>query len=151
MPDRLGSGFVDLAFVIIANLVNLLVAAIFVVRVQGWTLAERGLGITVMAMALPVGAGIVLNALARRPWWTIALPALLVLFCGVELLLDYVLHLNFRYTRLLWPYLTSYYLALIGMMGYSFGVGKLYGFTTLGTYLVNLAATWYSYSRVGHG
>jgi hypothetical protein len=151
MSDRLGSGFVDFVFVVIANLVNLLVAALLVVRVRGWAKVERGLGIAVMAMALPVGAGIVLNALARRPWWTIALPALLVLFCAVELTLDYILKMDFRYTRLLWPYLTSYYLALIGMMGYSFGVGKLHGFTTLGTYLVNLAATWYSYSRVGHG
>jgi len=147
----MGSGFVDLLFVVVANLVNLLVAALLVVRVRGWATAERGLGVAVMAMAVPVGAGIVSNALARRPWWTIALPALLVLFCGVELTLDYILHLNFRYTRLLWPYLMSYYLALIGMMGYSFGVGKAHGFITLGTYLVNLAATWYSYSRVGHG
>jgi hypothetical protein len=151
MPDSVGSQFVDLVFVVIANLVNLLVAALLVVRVRGWATVERGLGIAVMAMALPVGVGIVLNALARRPWWTIALPALLVLFCAVELTLDYILKMDFRYTRLLWPYLMSYYLALIGMMGYSFGVGKVQGFTTLGTYLLNLAATWYSYARVGHG
>ena len=151
MPDRVGSQFVDLVFVVIANLVNLLVAALLVVRVRGWATVERGLGIAVMAMAVPVGAGMVLNALARRPWWTVALPALLVLFCGVELTLDYILDLDFRYTRLLWPYLMSYYLALIGMMGYAFGVGKAHGFITLGTYLVNLAATWCSYTRVGHG
>ena len=52
---------------------------------------------------------------------------------------------------MLGPYLALYYLGLLGMIGYAFGAGKLYGFITLATYFLNLAATGYSYSRVGHG
>ena len=59
--------------------------------------------------------------------------------------------MDFRHTRLLGPYLGLYYLALMGMVGYSFSIGKPYGAVTPATYLLQLLATWYSYARVGHG
>lgn len=142
---------IDIALFVIANLVNLLMIGIFLSRPAGLERVELVLGILFMVMALPVGAAFILNALGGREWWTKTLPIPLVLFCVVELVLDYVLKLDFRNTALLWPYLISYYLAVIAMMGYAFGVGKSYGLITLGTYVINLLATWYSYSRVGHG
>ncbi len=42
-------------------------------------------------------------------------------------------------------------LFVVAMIGYSFLIGKTYGFVTLGTYFLGLFATWYSYSKVGHG
>ena len=71
----------------------------------------------------------------------------------VELLLDYVLEIDFRrtHTRLLGPYLALFYLGQMGLIGYAFVVQPVYGFVTLATYFLNLLATWYSYSRVGHG
>jgi hypothetical protein len=39
----------------------------------------------------------------------------------------------------------------MGMIGYTFVFGKLFGFITLATYFINLASTAYSYARVGHG
>ena len=63
----------------------------------------------------------------------------------------YILQINFRSTRLLGPYLLLYYLAILGMIGYSFQIGKTYGFITLLTYFINQIATFYSYFRVGHG
>ena len=65
----------------------------------------------------------------------------------MELLLDYVFHIEFRTTGLLWPYLILYYVALISMVGYSFGIGKPYGFVTLATYMLNLGATGYAFSK----
>jgi hypothetical protein len=72
-------------------------------------------------------------------------------FLILELILDYVLRLDFRHTRLLWPYLLVYYVALNAMIGYTFLVSEAFGFVTLATYLLGLLATWYSYSRVRHG
>jgi hypothetical protein len=69
----------------------------------------------------------------------------------VEFVLDYWLELDFRHSRLLGPYLLLYYLALMGMIGYSFQVGRVFGFVTLATYFLQLAATGYSYRKVGHG
>jgi len=142
---------IDIALFVIGNLVNLLMIGVFLSRPAGLETVELVLGIVFVTLALPIGAAVLLNILGQREWWTTILPAPLILFCVVEFVLDYVLKLDFRNTALLWPYLILFYLALIAMIGYAFGVGKPYGFATLGTYFLNLLATWYSYSRVGHG
>jgi len=98
-------------------------------------------------MGAPVGGAVVLNGINGREWWAIVLPLFLILHCVIELLLDYVLRLNFRKTALLWPYISVYYLALMGMIGYNFLVSQIYGFVTLATYFLNLLATWYAHSK----
>jgi hypothetical protein len=143
--------FIDIAIFIIANLVNLLLIGIFLSRPLGLKKVERVLGLIAVSLILPIGVAVILNIQGRREWWTIVLPSILMLFLAIELLLDYILMLNFRKTRYLWPYLLLYYLALMAMIGYSFSIGKSFGFITLGTYFLNLFATWYSYSKVGHG
>ena len=140
----------DLSLFAIANLFNLLVAGIFLSRTRRLARAEYLLGLLVMALAVPVAIAATLNALAEREWWAIVLPLPLVLFCLIELLLDYVLKLDFRNTVLLWPYLAVYYLAQWAMIGYSFGVDRVFGFVTLGTYLLCLVVTAYAFSRGGH-
>jgi formylglycine-generating enzyme required for sulfatase activity len=67
------------------------------------------------------------------------------------LLLDYVLKLEFRQTRWLGPYLLIFYAAQWGMIGFGFMVDRGPGFITLLTYFLSLAATDYSYAKVGHG
>jgi len=151
MADLMEFHIIDLAVFIIANLVNLLLAGIFVSRAKGLKRVEYVLGLIVVAMLLPVGIIVILNILGKRDWWTIVLPLIFFLFLVIELLFDYTLKLNFRKTKLLWPYLLVYYLALMAVIGYSFLIGRTYGFITLSTYFLNLFATWYSYSKVGHG
>ena len=142
---------IDIAIFVIANVINLLLTGIFLSRPKGLQKVEHFLGLFMVAMILPVGVAAVLNILGKREWWTVVLPVILLLFLAVELLLDYILKLNFRKTRWLWPYLLLYYLAMMAMIGYSFLIGKTHGFVTLGTYFLGLFATWYSYSKVGHG
>jgi hypothetical protein len=141
----------DLLVFLAANVANLLMVAIFVVRTRGAVKVERALGILVMAMALPVGAAAVWNALAGRPWWAVVLLLPFLLHCLLELLLDYILRLDFRHTWLLGPYLGVFYLAQWGLIGYTFVAGEIWGFVMLATYFMCLGATWYSYARVGHG
>jgi hypothetical protein len=74
----------------------------------------------------------------------------MVAFLVVEFVLDYWLKFNFRHTAWLGPYLLLYYLALFAMIGYAFLAGKPSGYVTLITYFINLAATYFSYARVGH-
>jgi hypothetical protein len=142
---------IDVGIFIIANVVNLLLIGIFLSRVKRVVNVEFVLGIVVVAMALPLIGAVLVNILSRREWWTIVLLLPMILYCIAELALDYVLKVKFRSTSLLWPYLTLFYLGLLGMVGYSFSVGKAYGFATLVTYFLTLFAAWYSYSRVGHG
>jgi hypothetical protein len=141
----------DSSLVVIAILANLLLTGIFLSRSARRERLELALGAIFVALAAPLAGAVALNARAGRPWWTIALPIPLIQFCGLELILDYLFKLELRYTPLLRPYLVLYYVSLVAMMGYAFGVGKAAGLVTLGTYALNLAATWYCYSQVGHG
>jgi len=142
---------IDTAIFIIANLVNLLLVGIFLSRPKGFKRVEYVLGLIVVAMILPVGIVLILNIQGKREWWTIVLPLILLSFLLIELFFDYILRFDFRKTKLLGLYLLVYYLALMAMIGYSFLIGKPYGFITLSIYFLNLFATWYSYSKVGHG
>jgi len=123
----------------------------FLVRARWNQKAAKILSVSVLITGIPLSIAIVINASGQREWWTVVFPAILLAHFLMELILDTILRLEFRSTKLLWPYLAVYYLALLAMIGYSFGIGKVFGFITLGTYFVNLAATGYSYARVGHG
>ena len=151
MKDQVNKYSIDIIIFIIANLVNVLITCIFFSRTREWERTEYVLGLIIVVLALPVSAIVVYNFLEKREWWTILLPLLFVLYCIVELILDYILKIPFRNTPLLYPYITIFYLGLIALVGYSFGTGKSYGFVTLCTYFLTLFAAWYSYSQVGHG
>jgi CubicO group peptidase (beta-lactamase class C family) len=138
---------IDLAVVVAANLYNLLMTSIFFTRPRGWRRFERVVGLIMVALALPLGAAVVLNLLANRAWWFVVLPLPLILHCVVELLLDYILKLDFRKTRWLGPYLGLFYLGQMGLIGYAFAVQPIYGFVTLATYLLCLGATRYAHAK----
>ena len=142
-----GNTTADLWMFFIANFVNLLITAIFIFRVNGNEKTEYILGLIVIAMVLPILGFVIQNILQQRIIWSIVLPIPLILYCLTELLFDYILKLEFRNTWLLWPYVVIFYAGLWGMIGYSFLMGKIYGFITLGTYFINLFATWYAHSR----
>jgi hypothetical protein len=151
MSDFVDFRIIDTAVFVIANVINLLLTAIFLCRPKGLRKAERVCGLVCVSMVLPLGVAVILNFLGNRELWMILLPLRMILFLVLELLFDYILMWEFRKTRWLWPYLLLYYSALMAMIGYSFLIGKTYGFITLGTYFLGLMATWYSYAKVGHG
>jgi hypothetical protein len=135
-----------------ANGVNVLVAALFVVRWRGFERAEYAIGLAVIAMIVPAGAAAALNAAARREWWTVVLPLVLAAYLLAELLLDYVFQIPFRETALLWPYIVLFYAGLWGMIGYSFLMGKPFGAVTLVTYFVQLGVMIFTHAKGGlHG
>ncbi len=141
---------VDLAVFTSANLMNLIMVIIFLSRVAG-TPRSSIIGAIWFAFIFVLSIVVVLNVRGRRQWWTIALPSLMIAFLILEIMLDYILQIDFRNTRLLGPYLLLYYAAILGLIGYTFQIGKIYGFITLLTYFMNQIATFYSYFQVGHG
>lgn len=141
----------DQAMIVVANVFNLLVIAVFLTRAAGYRRTEWVLGLVIVALALPAGGAAIANGIERREWWTIVFPLFLLCYCVLELVVDYVLRKDFRTTWFLSVYLTVFYVAAIAMVGYSFGVHKKAGFLTLGTYLLGLLAAWYSYFKVRHG
>jgi hypothetical protein len=141
----------DLAVVVIANLLNLILTLIFLNRVFGRAAWEHWLGYGTLIMALPLTIIAIANLSEKRSWAFWVLPLVMVVYLVIEFVLDYWLKFNFRQTAWLGPYLLVYYVALFAMIGYAFLAGRTYGFITLITYFINLAATIYSYRQVGHG
>ena len=139
----------DLAVILVANLVNLTVLVIFLARARRAERLEYVLGLVVVAAAVPAFVASMLNLGWARPWWFWVLPLPLVLYCLVELLLDYVLKIDFRNSALLWPYLAVYYAAALALVGYAFAVHRIWGFVTLATYLLSQLAAWYAYNKLG--
>lgn len=137
----------DFSMFLIANMVNLLVTGVFLARARGLERIEYVIGLAVVSQALPVITIVILNILHQRDWWAIVLPLPLILYCLVELLLDYILKLDFRNTGLVWFYIAIFYLGTWGMIGYAFLIGKIHGFITLITYFISLFTTWYGHTR----
>ena len=151
MAFNINERTVDLVVFICANLFNLFIICIMLSRPFGLERLERAAGILNILLIIPLTAAVILNFTSGRDWWFFVLPLVMIAFLILELLLDYVLQIPFRETRLLWPYLALFYLSAWMMIGYTFLVNNRFGFITLITYFLSLAATAYSYSRVGHG
>jgi hypothetical protein len=142
---------IDLTVFLAANIYNLMMVVVFLARTRGQKQVERGAGWVTMLMGIPLAAAVLWNALGQRGFWFIFLPLPLVIHCVIELFVDYIWKSDFRYTRWLWPYLVLFYIGQWLMVGYVFLVSNTYGFITLVTYFLCLAATAYSYSKVKHG
>lgn len=140
----------DLVVIGIANLFNIIMIAVFILR----TLQTGHLQVVGIVWAIFIVTLVAVtfrNIQANRGRWFIVLPLLMGIFLIVEVVLDYVLKLNFRNTSLVGPYLLFYYVSIFGMIGYSFLVEKKYGIITLATYFLSQFAVLYSYMKVGHG
>ena len=150
MNKRVSQRTVGLVVVAVANLMNMIMVVVFLSRSM---MVERlqVVGFIWGALILVLAAVVVLNVRAKREWWAIVLPLLLVVFLIVEIVLDYIIQYDFRSTILLGPYLLLYYVSIMGMIGYAFLTGKRLGIITLVTYFLNQIATFYSYFKVGHG
>jgi len=143
-------GFVDLVVIAVANLMNIVMVAVFLLRTM-MVGHIRVVGLLWTALVILLAVVIVLNLREKRDWWTVILPLLFAVFLFVEVVLDYILEIDFRVTFLLGPYLLLYYVSIMGMIGYSFLTEKKYGFITLITYFLSQIAAIYSYTMVGHG
>jgi len=150
MKERRVYWSIDLVAVSVANLMNVIMVVVFLLRSMQVTRLWVG-GLVWVALTLALAIVVTLNIKMRREWWSIVLPLLLIAFLMVEVALDYVARYHFRSTKLLGPYLILYYVSILGMIGYAFLVQRNYGYTTLATYFLSQIAALYSFFRVGHG
>lgn len=132
------------------SLANLAIAAMFAARV-GRPRWAPPLGFLGTAMAIPLAAASLLAWAGGMGPWDIALPLVFVGFAVIEIGVDVVADFDVRSSRWLWPYLGSFYLAQWAVIGAAFRASKPGGAMVLITYFVCMAATAYSYRRVGHG
>jgi len=136
---------IDLTVVYLANLINILIAFLFLARMSGLTEVENTLGIAVITMGFILGYIAYFNKKNRRDKWETYLLIPIFLFMVVELILDYILVMDFRSTIIVGPYILLYYIGAWGLIGYSFRFEKKWGFITLGTYFLMMILSIYPY------
>ena len=141
---------IDLVAVAVANLMNIIMVGVFVLR-SLMIGRLRAVGAVWGAFILVLAVVILLDVRANREWWAIVLPLLLMVFLIVEVVLDYIVEYEFRSTTLLGPYLCLYYVSILGMIGHAFLTERKYGFVTLSTYFLSQIAALTSYVRADHG
>ena len=95
---------------------NLLIAGMFVARVVAPSWAAP-LGFAGTAMAIPLAAASVVAVRDGASIWDIVLPLVFVAYAVLEVLLDGVLHVAFRSTAWLGPYLLLYYAGQWAIIG----------------------------------
>jgi small-conductance mechanosensitive channel len=130
---------IDLIVVYLANLINVMMGFLFVARISGLSQVERVLGIVAMILGFCLGYVALINRRNKRDKWETYLLIPICLFFIVELVLDYILDLDFRGTALVGPYVLFYYVGLWGLIGYAFRFDKKWGFVTVVTYFLNMS------------
>jgi hypothetical protein len=129
---------IDLLVVYTANLINIIMALLFVVRLSNLPQIEDILGIVAIVMGFGLGYIAFINRRNKRDNWETYLLIPIFLFFIVELVLDYILKFDFRSTAWVGPYILFYYVGLWGLIGYAFRFDKKWGFLTLVTYFLNM-------------
>ena len=110
---------------IVTHLIYLLCILIFLSRLIGKPRYEHGIGLVLLLTCLPLGY-LLLKApeLHRSSLYCVQL-GLMLTFLLVELLLDYVLKLDFRHTRwMVVGYVTLFFGATGGMLGVTALAGR---------------------------
>ncbi len=137
----------EILTVILANLFNLAFAAIFLLRYYEMSRSEYYTGLAVIVMGLPFLIILIINCREGGKWWSWGLLILPVVYCLLELLLDYIFQIDFRSGSLLWLYIPVFYLALFSLIGLSFLISKTSGIFTLFTYFIQLTVFLLTISR----
>lgn len=137
----------DLVFLVAALAFNLLIAAIFIADKLGRQKLIRPLGLTWLAVALPLGLVLVRYwATGREPWTWVCL-GLVLMYMAVEWLLDYVLKLPFRQKLVLHvPYILLEYAALFSLIGIAFSINAAWGWAVSVTFWIVMASLIYLYA-----
>jgi hypothetical protein len=96
---------IDLIVVYMANLINAIMAILFIARISGLPQVEYVLGIVVMIMGFALGYIAFLNKKKKRDKWDVYLLIPIFLFFIVDLILDYISSFDFRDTIIVGPYI----------------------------------------------
>ena len=140
---------IDLFVVYASNILNIAMALLFTARLSGLILVEKSIGVLVLSLGFALGCVAYSNKKNKRDKWEVYLLLPVFFFCIVELILDYILVMNWRRSTIVGPYLLLYYFSLWMLIGYSFRFEKKWGFITLATYMLNMSLSLYQYMILG--
>ena len=127
----------NLVGAIVANLINLLMIGVFIARLSHRPKVEYWLGIAVISTIGPLVYLFVTAVGFKRPFIYFIQIGLMIAYLVVELLLDYVLKVDFRQNRsIVIPYVTLLFTGTGGMIGVASHAGKVWTAVTVISFLI---------------
>jgi CubicO group peptidase (beta-lactamase class C family) len=132
----------DLVFVLTALVFNLLLAALYVARRNGWARTARVLGVLWLLLAVPFATVFARYLTEGRGPGTMVPFTLVLLYMLVEFLLNFVFKVDFRrkWTMQV-PYIVLEYIALFSLIWIAFSIDRTWGYLvsiSFGIILVSL-------------
>ncbi|MFX0048136.1 MAG: hypothetical protein ACFE8G_08200 [Candidatus Hermodarchaeota archaeon] len=138
--------FFDGLFLFISILMNILVIAIFIVRKKGFEQLEHKIGYIVISCAIPLFIIMIYYILIGKELWIIIYIIIIISFLMIEMILDYILKIEFRSNlKIAIPYIIIYYIAFWGLLAISFLINLIMGFIVFGLFTLNLISTIYAH------
>ena len=136
----------DLVFVLSAIVFNLLIAGVFIAQKKDRPKLVRTFGILWLSLAIPLAVVFIHYLIVGRDLWIMIYFGFIFLYIFIELLLDYILKIEFRQKKITHiPYIVLEYIALFGLIGISFAIDRTWGFLVSISFWVLLASLIYLY------
>jgi hypothetical protein len=137
----------DVVFVLAAIAFNLLIAGLFIAQKRKHLKLRTAFGILWLLVALPLVAVFIHYLTAGRDMKTLVSFGFVFLYMFVELLLDYILRIEFRENLVLHvPYIILEYAALFSLIGISFSIDRAWGYVVSICFWILMASLIYLYS-----
>ncbi len=135
---------------IIANLNNVFLIGIFLARIYKYPTIEYWLGLLFISTIIPLILMLVKAFEMNRPLLYFVQLILMISFILLELLLDYILKIDFRQNRnIVIPYVTLFYATFGGMIGIASHTGKSWLLITIFTFLLMTFFSLFMYFKTG--
>jgi len=140
----------NLTGAITANVYMLLVIALFIARMSGYTEIGRSIGLASTLAIIPLAYLFVAGLRTNRRWIYFVWLVLMTLFLLFELIVDHLLSIDFR--SIPWavvPYVMFFFGATGGMIGVAAQAGRPWAIVTSLTFLIMAALAFIQRSMTG--
>ena len=127
----------NLVGAIVANLINVLVIAVLIARLSNRPKIEYWLGIILTLSIVPLAYLFITAIGFKRPFLYFIQIGLMITYLVVELMLDYILKVDFRQNqRIVIPYIMLFFSGTGGMIGVASHAGKIWTVVTIISFLI---------------
>lgn len=136
----------DWAFVTCAIVFFYATTGVFISFARGHRGLLRSFGIVMLSLAIPLVIVLVNYIIVGQELWVIALLLLILFYLLLELLLDFVFHVEFRRRTVTHvPYIVIYYATSFSFVGIAFHLDEMLGWLVTISFWTALAGLVYSY------
>jgi len=129
--------FSNIVGAIVANLINVLVISVLIARLSSRPKIEYWLGIILMLSIVPLAYLFITAFGFNRHCLFFIQIGLMITYLVVELMLDYILKVDFRQNqRIVLPYIILFFSGTGGMIGVASHAGKVWTIVTIVSFLI---------------